>query len=42
MTYFLIRSMRWWRKAGANNHLGGSFNMDLYLRICEVKLNQPK
>lgn len=28
---------RWWSKPSVKQEKGGNFNMDLYLRICEVK-----
>lgn len=40
--YNLTRMMSWWRQAGQNNHMGGSFNLDLYLRICEFRMNNPE
>lgn len=30
---------RWWSRKSIRDEKGGSFNMDLYLRICEIKLN---
>jgi hypothetical protein len=42
MPYNLTRMMSWWRQAGQNNHMGGSFNLDLYLRICEFRMNNPE
>lgn len=29
---------RWWSKPSVKQEKGGNFNMDLYLRVCEVKL----
>lgn len=29
---------RWWSKQSTKDEKGGSFNMDLYLRVCEIKL----
>jgi len=42
MPFYLTRVIRWWKNAGTNQHLGGSFNLELYLRVCEAKMNQPK
>jgi hypothetical protein len=30
---------RWWSKPSVKQEKGGNFNMDLYLRICDIKLN---
>lgn len=29
---------RWWSKQSTKEEKGGNFNMDLYLRVCEVKM----
>lgn len=42
MQFNLYRTLRWWRQAGKNGHLGGSFNLELYLAVCEAKINQLK
>lgn len=42
MPFNLYQTLSWWRKAGTNNHLGGSFNLELYLAVCEAKINQNK
>jgi hypothetical protein len=42
MPFYLTRVIRWWNNAGTNHHKGGSFNLELYLRVCEIKMNQPK
>jgi hypothetical protein len=42
MPFNLTRMLQWWRQAGTNNHLGGSFNLELYLAVCQAKINQPK
>ena len=42
MQFNLYRTLRWWRQAGRNGHLGGSFNLELYLAVFEAKVNQLK
>ena len=28
---------RWWSKPSVKQEKGGNFNMDLYIRVCEIK-----
>lgn len=42
MQFNLYPALKWWRQSGKNNHLGGSFNLHLYLAICEIKANHNK
>jgi hypothetical protein len=34
----LIAQMKWWQDQSTIQDKGGSFNLDLYLQICEFKL----
>lgn len=30
--------IRWWQRKSFTNDKGGSFNVQLYLKICEIKI----
>lgn len=36
----LIYMMNFWKNQKIENDKGGSFNLPLYLKICEIKMNQ--
>lgn len=35
--YNVVDFMKHWRNQKSENDKGGSFNLELYLRICEIK-----
>ena len=40
MVFKLQRMVRFWTGKTTNEHVRGTFNEDLYKRICEIKFNQ--
>lgn len=40
MAFKLQRMVRFWTGKTTHEHVRGSFNEELYKRICEIKFNQ--
>ena len=38
LNYPLVRRMNWWKNQSVHEDKGGSFNLNLYIAVCEAKL----
>lgn len=39
--FILADAISWWTNAGTNNHLGGNFNLSLYLSLGQIRSKDP-
>lgn len=39
--FILAHAIRWWGNAGTDNHLGGHFNLSLYVSFGEHRIKNP-
>lgn len=39
--FILAHAIRWWGNAGTDSHLGGHFNLSLYVSLGEYRTKNP-
>lgn len=39
--FILADAIGWWTNAGTNNHLGGNFNLSLYICFGQIRSQHP-